>query len=55
MPQLEHSELRIAAAHISDELQLVFRVLIWMAVRTSGRAGQGRHTSVPALFPEVDV
>ena len=55
MPQLEHSERRIAAAHISDELQLVFRVLIWVAVRTSGRAGQGRHTSVPALFPEVDV
>ena len=47
------SECRIPAAHIADELQLSFRVLIWMTVGPSGLAGQGRHTSVPALFPEV--
>ena len=55
VPELQHAECRIPAAHIADELQLSFRVLIWMTVGPSGLAGQGRHTSVPALFPEVDV
>ena len=41
--------------HIADEFQFVLCVLVWAAVRASGLAGQGRHTSVPALLPEVDV
>ena len=41
--------------HVADELQLGLRVLVWMAVGASGLAGQGRHTSVPALPPEIDV
>ena len=55
VPQLDHAQRRIAAAHIADELQLGLRVLVGVAVRASGLAGQGRHTPVPALLPEVDV
>ena len=55
VPQLDHAQRRIAAAHIADELQLDLCVLVGVAVRASGLAGQGRHTPVPALLPEVDV
>ena len=55
VPKFDHAQRRIAAAHIADELQLGLRVLVWMAVRPSGLAGQGRHTTVPALLPEVDI
>ena len=55
VPQLDHAQRRIAAAHIADELQLSLCVLVGVAVRPSGLAGQGRHTPVPALLPEVDV
>ena len=55
VPQLDHAQRRIAAAHIADELQLGLCVLVGVAVRPSGLAGQRRHTPVPALLPEVDV
>ena len=55
MPQLDHAQRRISAAHIADELQLFLGVPVWMAVRASGLADQRRRTSVPALLPEVDV
>ncbi len=34
VPQLHQTELGIAAAHISDQLQLRIGMLVWMAVRT---------------------
>ena len=55
VPELDHAQGRVSAAHVTDKLQLGLRVLVRMAVRASGVAGQGRHSSVPALFPEVDV
>ena len=55
MPKLNHTERGITAAHIADKLKLIFGMLIGMTVRTSGLAGKGLHSSVPALFPKVDV
>ena len=55
VPQLHQTELCIAAAHVPDQFQLRFRMLARMAVRTPGLSGQGRHTSIPAGTPEVDI
>ena len=55
MPELDHAQRGISAAHIADELQLGLRVLVWMTVGASGLAGKGRHTSVPALLPEINI
>ena len=55
VPELDHAQGWISAAHVADELQLGLCVLVWMAMRSSGLAGQGCHTSIPALLPEVDV
>ena len=41
--------------HISDELELLLGMLVGMAVRTSGLAGQGLQRTVVARTPEVDV
>ena len=54
VPQLHQAELRIAA-HVPNQLQLRFCMLIWMAVRTPGLAGQGRNTPIPAGTPEVNI
>ena len=55
MPQFDHPQGRIPTAHVTNELQLGFRVLTRMTVRASGLAGEGRHTSIPTLLPKVDV
>ena len=55
MPEFNHAQGWISAAHIPDELPFCFRMLVWMAVRPSGLADQGCRTSIPALLPEVDV
>ena len=55
MPQLDHTQRGIPAAHIADKLQLDLRVLVGVAVGPPGLAAQGRHTTVPALLPEVDI
>ena len=55
VPKLDQAQLWISVAHITDELQFGFRVLIRMTVRSSGLAGEGRCTAIPALLPEVDV
>ena len=55
VPQLHHTKVWIAAAHIPDQLQLRLCVLVGMAVGASGLAGQGLHRSIPAGLPEVDV
>ena len=55
VPELDHAQCWISAAHVADELQFGFRVLVWVTVRPSGLAGQGRFTSVPALSPEIDI
>ena len=54
-PKLQQTQVRIAAAHVPDQLQLRFCVLVWMAVGTPGLAGQGLHAPVPACLPEVDI
>ena len=55
MPQFDHPQGWIPTAHVTNELQLGFRVLIRMTVRASGLAAEGRHASIPTLLPEVDV
>ena len=55
VPQFHHTQVWVTAAQISDQLQLCFRVLVGMAVRPPGLAGQGLRRSIPAGFPEVDV
>ena len=55
VPEFDHTQGWIPAAHIADELQLGLCVLVRMAMGPSGLAGQGCHTAVPALLPEVDV
>ena len=39
----------------TNKLEFIFGILIVMTVRASGLAGKGLHSSVPALFPKVDV
>ena len=55
MPQFDHAQRWISAAHVTNEFQFGLRVLVWMTVGASGLAGKGRHTSVPALLSEIDV
>ena len=55
VPESDHTQGWIPAAHIADELQLGLCMLVGVAVRPSGLAGQGCHTTIPALLPEVDV
>ena len=55
VPQLHHAQVGVAAAHVPDQLQLRLCVLVGMAVRPPGLAGQGCHTPIPAGLPEVDV
>ena len=55
VPQLYQAKLWITAAHIPDQLQLRFGMLIWMTVRTPGPTGQRLHTPVPASLPEIDI
>ena len=55
VPEFDHTQGWIPAAHVTDELQLGLCVLVGMAVGPSGLAGQGCHTTIPALLPEVDV
>ena len=55
VPQRHHTQVWITAAQIPDQLQLGLRVLVGMAVRPSGLAGQRLHRSIPARLSEVDV
>ncbi|MCI9295426.1 MAG: response regulator transcription factor [Lawsonibacter sp.] len=55
VPQLHQAKLRIAAAHVPDQLQLRFGMPVWMTVRTPGLAGQGLHAPIPASTPEKDI
>ena len=55
VPQLHHAQVGIAAAHIPDQLQLCFCMLVRVAVRPPGLTGQGCHASIPACPPEVDI
>jgi len=55
VPQLHQAKLWIAAAHIPDELQFRFGMLVWMAVRTPGLASQRCHTPIPAGTPKVNI
>ena len=55
MPEFNHAQGWISAAHVPDEFPFCFRMLVWMAVRPPGLTGKGCRTSIPALLPEVDV
>ena len=55
VPQLHQADLWIAAAHIPDQLQLRFGMLVWMAVRTPGLASQRCHTPIPPGTPKVNI
>ena len=55
VPKLDQTEIRVAPAHITDEFEFVLCMLIGVTVRSAGLAGKGRHTTVPARFPKVDV
>ena len=55
VPQFDHTQFWVLAAHIPDEFQLGFRVLIGVTVGTSGLTGKGCHTTVPTLPPKVDI
>ena len=45
VPELQHAQHGIAAAHVPNQLQLRFRVLVRVAVGTPGPAGQGFHAA----------
>ena len=55
VPELQHAQRGITAAHVPNQLQLRFRMLVRVAVGTPGPAGQGFHTAVPTALPEVDI
>lgn len=55
VPQLHHAQVRIAAAHIPDQLQFRLCVLVGVVMRPPGPAGQRLHRPIPASFPEVDI
>ena len=55
VPEFNHAQGWISAAHVPDEFPFCFRMLVWMAVRPPGLTGKGCRTSIPALLPEVDV
>ena len=55
VPQFRHAEAGVPAAHVPDQPQLRFCVLIGMAVGPPGLTGQGCHASIPASPPKGDV
>ena len=55
VPQFHHAQFGITAAHIPDQFQFCLGVLVGVAVRPPGLAGQRFQSSIPTGFPEVDV
>ena len=55
VPQLHQAELWITTAHIPNQLQFRFGMLVWMSVRPPGLTGQRFHVPIPASPPEVDI
>ena len=45
VPELQHAQCGITAAHVPSQLQLRFRVLVRVAEGTPGPADQGFHTA----------
>lgn len=54
-PEDDKACMRISAAHIRDELELLRSVLVGMAVRTARTAAQRIQGTVIAIFPAIDV
>lgn len=54
-PEYHQTGMRIPAAHILDQLDLGFCVLVWMTVRAMGTVCQGTNCAVILLTPTVDV
>ena len=55
VPQFHHTEVRIPAAHVPNQLQFRLCVLVRVVMRPPGPAGQRLHRPIPASFPEVDI
>ena len=55
VPQFHHTQRRIPVAHIPDQFEFRFCVLVGVAVGPPGLAGQGLRRPAPAGLPEVDV
>ena len=54
-PENDEAGMRIPAAHILDELDLISGMLIRMAERSSGAVTEGVPGAVIASFPTVDI
>ena len=54
-PEDDQPCIRIASAHIRDELDLLRGMLVRMMMRASGTVPEGLDRAVEALFPPVDV
>ena len=54
-PEFYDTELGIAAAHVPDELQLRFRMLVRMTVRATRPACRRFNATVVYRLPEIDV
>ena len=55
VPQFNNSKISIASPHISNELDLRFRMLVGMVFWTLGLWLKGFYAAVIAVKPEVDV
>ena len=54
-PKDYQTRMRVSTAHIPDQLDLGFCVLVWMAVRPVRAVCQRTHRSVVFLSPAVDI
>ena len=54
-PEDDQPCIRIASAHIRDELDLLRGMLVRMMMRASGTVPEGLNRAIKALFPSVDV
>lgn len=54
-PEYDNAGIWVSAAHIQDELDLFWRVLIWMAVKAVRTVLQRVQCAVIALHPAIDI
>ena len=54
-PENDESGMRIPAAHIADQLEFLWGMLVGMGMWASGEVTQGVPGAVIAAFPAVDI
>lgn len=54
-PQIDQTDARIAAVHVTDELEFSMGMFPWMLMRSEVMAGKGCDRAVVALPPEENV